>query len=78
MTCKLNPEIRKILSPVVLVYPDGVKQTYADGKAAADAVFNHKYLISTVRAVDDIIELKLVEQEAPNINWSGESATSFF
>ena len=78
MTYKLNPEIRKILSPVVLAFPDGTKQQYENGKAVVDAVFDHKYLISTVRAVDNIIELKLVEQEAPNMNWSGESATSFF
>ena len=78
MTYKLNPEIRKILSPVVLAFPDGTKQQYVDGNTVADDVFDHKYLISTVRAVDDIIELKLVEQEAPNMNWSGEAATSFF
>ena len=78
VTYKLNPEIRKILSPIVLIFPDGMKQKYKDGKVAADAVFDHKYLISTLRAVNDIVELKLVEQEAPNMNWSGESATSFF
>ena len=78
MTYKLNPEIRKILSPVVLVFPEGSKQWYEDGKAATDAVFDHKYVIFTLRTVNDAIELKLVEQEAPNMNWSGESATSFF
>ena len=78
MTYKLNPEIRKILSPVVLIFPDGTKQQYEDGDSAADAVFDHKYLISALRAVDDIIEIKLVEQEAPSMNWSGESAASFF
>ena len=78
MTYKLNPEIRKILSPVVLVFPDRTKQQYEDGNTAADAVFDRKYVISTLQAVDDIVELKLVEQEAPNMNWSGESATSFF
>lgn len=78
MTYKLNPEIRKIESPVWLSFPDGTKQQFENGKAAADAMFDHKYLISTIRAVNDIIELKLVEQEAPNMNWSGEDATSFF
>ena len=78
MPYKLNLEIRKILSPVVLAYPDGVKQQRVDGNAAADAVFNQKYVISTLRDIDDIIELKLVEQEVPNLNWSGKSATSFF
>jgi len=78
ITYKLNPEIRKILSPILLIFPDGTKQQYESGKAAVDAVFDHKYLISTLRAINDAIELKLVEQEAPIMNWSGESATSFF
>lgn len=78
MTNKLNPEIRKILSPVVLTYPDGTKQQYESGKAVADAVFDHKYEISILSAVNDIVELKLVEQGVPIMNWSGESVTSFF
>ena len=78
MTYKLNPVIRKIASPIMLVFPDGTKQQCESGKAAADAVFDHKYVISTMHAVNDAIELKLVEQEAPIMNWSGESATSFF
>lgn len=78
MTYKLNPEIRKIISPIVLIFPDGTKRQYESGKDAVDAVFDHKYTISTLCAVNDIIELKLVEQEAPIMNWSGESATSFF
>lgn len=78
MTYKLNPEIRKILSPVVLIFPNGMKQQYTDGNAAAEAVFDHKYVVSTMCAEDGIIELKLVEQEAPSINWNGEAATSFF
>ena len=78
MTYKLNPEIRKILSPFVLIFPDGMKQQYASGKAAADAVFDHKYVISALLAKNDDIELKLVEQEAPIMNWSGESTASFF
>ena len=45
----------------------------ASGEASIDF-----YTISTLCAVNDIIELKLVEQEAPIMNWSGESAISFF
>lgn len=78
MTYKLNPVIRKIISPIVLIFPDGTKQQYEGGKAAADAVFGHKYVISTMHAVNDFIELKLVEQEAPIMNWSGEEPSTFF
>lgn len=78
MTYKLNPEIRKILSPVVLIFPDGMKQQYLDGNAATEAVFDRKYVVSTIRAEDDIIKLMLVEQETPSMNWNGEAAISFF
>ena len=78
MTYKFNPEIRKVLSPVVLMFSDGEKQQYPDGNAVADAVFNHKYVVSTMRAVNDIIELELVEQESLIMNWNGESPVSFF
>ena len=78
MTYKLNPEIQKIYSPIVLTFSDGTKQQYESGKVAADAVFEHKYVISTLRAINDIVELKLVEQEAPNMNWSGEEPSTFF
>lgn len=39
MTYKLNPEIRKDLSPIVLIFSDGTKQRYPDGKAVVDTVF---------------------------------------
>lgn len=35
MTYKLNPEIRKIIFPIVMIFPDGTKQQYESGKAAA-------------------------------------------
>ena len=47
-------------------------------KLLPTTVFDHKYVISTLRAKNDDIELELVEQEAPIMNWSGESAASFF
>ena len=78
MTHKLNPEIWKILSPLVLVFPDGTRQQYPDGHSAVAVVFDHKYVISTMHAVNDFIELKLVEQEAPKMNWSGEEPSTFF
>ena len=37
-------------------------------KPLPDAVFDHKYVRFTMHAVNDIIELKLVEQEAPIMN----------
>ncbi len=70
MTYKLNPEIRKIISPVVLIFPNGDKQEFEDGKAATEAVFVHKYTITAIRVVNERIEVKLTELKAPNMNWN--------
>lgn len=78
MTYKLNPEIRKIISPVVLVFPDGNKQEYDNGEKVTEDSFERKFIVTEIRAVNEKIEVKLTEQEAPNMNWSGEEAVSFF
>ena len=78
MTYKLNPEIRKIISPVVLVFPDGNKQEYDNGEKITEDSFNRKFMVTEIRAVNEKIEVKLTEQEAPNMTWSGEEAVSFF
>ena len=78
MTYKLNPEIAKITSPVVLIFPNGERKQFENGTEAYSAVFENRYLIQELCAVNDAIEMKLVEQEAPIMNWCGESATSFF
>lgn len=78
MTYKLNPEIRKILSPVILIFPNGDKREYDNGKKAADDTFACKFTVSEMRAVDGKVEIKLTELEAPNMNWSGEESVSFF
>lgn len=78
MTYKLNPDICKIMSPVILIFPNGNKREYDNGKKAADDTFRCKYMISEMRAVDGKVEIKLMELEAPNMNWSGEESVSFF
>ncbi len=78
MTYKLNPEIRKIISPVVLVFPDGNKQEYDNGEKITEDSFKRKFMVTEIRAVNEKIEVKLTEQEAPNMTWSGEEAVSFF
>ena len=75
---KLNPEIQKIMSPVILFFPNGDKQEYDNGKKAAGDTFNRKYMVSEMRAVIEKVEVKLTELEAPNMNWSGEESVSFF
>ena len=78
MTYKLNPELRKIQSPVVLVFPDGETREFECGFAVAEADFKQRYLIQAIRALDSIIEIKLVECAPPDMNWAGEETVSFF
>ena len=78
MTYKLPPALGKILSPVVLVFPDGTRRDYKDGKAAAEAIFDQKYSIDSLKAFDNIILIQLKKQVSPKIRWVEEEAESFF
>lgn len=78
MTYRLNPELVKVLSPVVLVLPDGTRLKYQNGTDAASATFEKRYTLSEVRAIDSKVEISLEEASVNNINWIGEEAVSFF
>ena len=79
MTYKLNPAIGKIQSQVVLVFPDGERKKYITGAAACEDVFDRKFVVETIRAVENIVEIKLAEITGLNSStWIGEEQTSFF
>ncbi len=78
MTYKLNPEIEKIRSPVVIVFEDGRKREFKDGKSAASAIFEKHYIVTCIKAINDIVELTITENKGPEINWIGEENISFF
>ena len=79
MTYKLNPELRKIRSPVTLIFPDGMEKNFESGREIANAVFDKHYLIDEIKADGNVIKLKLMEQaRAAVVNWNGEEAVSFF
>ena len=63
MTCHLPPTVKNILSPVILVMPDGTTKKYLSGKRAAKKTFEKLYGISTVRVVGKAIELTLYAEE---------------
>ncbi len=44
----------------------------------AEAVFDHKYLVESLRAVGDVVEIVFTEQDVDNSTWIGEEQTSFF
>ena len=77
MTYKLNPALSKIKSPIVLI-ADSIKTNYADGNELVQAVFEKKYAVESIRAVENHVEITLVEPKTPDINWCGEEPFSFF
>lgn len=78
MTYKLNPEIGKILSAIILIFPEGERECYPDGEAVKGASFEKPYQITAIRAVDDNIEVTLQERRIVEITWNGEEEVSFF
>lgn len=77
MTYKLNPELRVIKSPVVLVI-DGEERSFPDGKALVGEVFDKNYVVASITARDDIVVIELEEGPASVVvNWIGEEAVSF-
>ena len=72
MTYKLNPELRLITSPVVLLFPNGARHSYTSGAAVADQVFNERYRVTEIRAAGDVVEIRLEPIITPVINAIGE------
>ena len=73
MTYKLNPEIRKITSPVELIFPDGEKRLFENGADVCSDVFEDRYVVKEIKAVDATVEiyLQFVEED---MNWVKEQA----
>lgn len=82
MTYKLNPELRKIQSPVVLVLPDGSETDYPNGRALTEITFTTRYFVQHITARDNKVVISL--QEGPGTadnseSWAaGNEANSFF
>lgn len=78
MTYKLDPSVSKITSPILLIY-DGYEKVFENGKQLADADFDKYYLIDNISIKDDMIAVKLKENDRINdTNWCGEEQVSFF
>ena len=77
MTYKLNPAIGKIESPVILFLPSGERREYQNGTEVTEDVFDHKYLIESLWAVGDTVEIVLTEMQAGLSTWIGEEQTFF-
>lgn len=82
MTYRLNPEVEKIKSPIILQIP-GEKRTlrFTDGPELASALFETNYLIESLTAQDDAVLLVIRRNDKVNdTSWfvGSQSSLSFF
>lgn len=70
MTYRLEPVIEKIVSPVVLIFPDGCRKEYGPSSEASEASFDHKYVVERIKATDNKIEFTLSEADSLNVDES--------
>lgn len=77
MTFKLNPQLRLIVAPVVLVV-DGEEQIYPDGESLVALEFDRRYVIDSISARDnDVVVTLMINDHVNDITWIGEEAVSF-
>ena len=77
MTFKLNPQLRLIKAPVILVV-DGDEYRYPDGEAVAALDFDKRYVIDHISARDNAVVVVLkINDRVNDMTWVGEEAVSF-
>lgn len=77
MTYKLNPQLRLITSPVILLF-DGEEKNYPDGESLTTLEFAKRYVIDSISARDETVIVTLrINDRVNDITWIGEEAVSF-
>lgn len=77
MTYRLNPDIKMIVSPVILMI-GAESQEYPNGAALAEIAFEKNYLITTVSACEGKVILTIEENTQINdTSWSKEEVSFF-
>ena len=67
MTYRLNPEVRKITSPIILSFSDGREsERFQDGASLADAVLCRNYLIESLSVRNECVVLTVRENNQAN------------
>ena len=66
MTYKLEPGLARITSPVFLLFPSGEKMEFENGEKACETVFDKRWKVTEMRAVNDEIEITLREPDIPD------------
>ena len=77
MTFKLNPQLRLIKAPVILVV-DGEEQKYLNGESLTALEFDQRYVVDSISARDNTVVVALkINDRVNDITWIGEEAVSF-
>lgn len=63
MPYKLDCSIGKIISPIVLIFPDGNKQDYLTGNDAIKIIYEKRYDVKSMKVVSDNGTLSEVQAE---------------
>lgn len=78
MTYKLNNEVKKIKSPIVLLLCDQ-ELRFNNGIELAKKEFDTPYTIDTITAKDSVVFITVLEKEnMPTTDWSKDKDISFF
>lgn len=72
MTYKIEPGLGRIMSPILLCFPDGHTANYSSGEEVCRAVYDRKYRVVEIRAVENAVEIRLEHTTTPMINPIGE------
>lgn len=78
MTYKLNSELKKIKSPIVLLLCDQ-ELRFNNGAELAEKEFNKPYIIDTITAKDSVVFITVLEKDnMPTTDGIDEKEVSFF
>lgn len=72
MTYKLEPGLVRITSLITLILPNGEKRRYESGEELTGAVFDRKWRVVEIRAVENTVEIRVEPVMVPEINAVGE------
>lgn len=77
MTYKLNPQLKLIKVPVILVV-EGEEKQFSGGEELVTLTFEKNYIIDSISARNGSVVVTLKENDRQfNINWIGEEEVSF-
>lgn len=78
MTYKLNNEVKKIKSPIVLLLFNQ-ELRFNNGTELAEKEFDKPYIIDNITAKESVVFITVLEKDnMPTTDWTDEKEVSFF